>query len=83
MDLQRVVGQRFAVDLPEVSLGRILKKLGYSHIGARPRHPAQDAQAIAAFKKLSRHRRRNTEAACTGDANRGVVPEPAPDLIRG
>ena len=51
VDLQRVLGQRFAVDLSEVSLGRILKKLGYSHISARPRHPAQDAQAIAAFKK--------------------------------
>jgi len=51
VDLKRVLGQRFAVDLSEVSLGRTLKKLGYSHISARPRHPAQDAQAIAAFKK--------------------------------
>lgn len=51
VDLKRVLGERFAVDLSEVSLGRVLKKLGYSHISARPRHPAQDAQAIAAFKK--------------------------------
>lgn len=51
VDLKRVLGERFAVDLSEVSLGRVLKQLGYSHISARPRHPAQDAQAIAAFKK--------------------------------
>src|SRR6266446_10619293 len=53
VDLKRVLGERFAVDLSEVSLGRVLKELGYSHISARPRHPAQDAQAIAAFKKTS------------------------------
>jgi transposase len=51
VDLKRVLGQRFSVDLSEVSLGRILKKLGYSHISARPKHPAQEDGAIAAFKK--------------------------------
>ena len=53
VDLKRVLGERFAVDLSEVSLGRVLKQLGYSHISARPGHPAQDAQAIATFKKTS------------------------------
>jgi transposase len=43
VDLKRVLGERFAVDLSEVSLGRALKKLGFSHISARPVHPAQDA----------------------------------------
>ena len=51
VDLKRVLGERFAVDLSEVSLGRVLKQLGFSHISARPQHPAQDAQAIATFKK--------------------------------
>ncbi len=51
VDLKRVLGERFAVDLSEVSLGRVLKQLGFSHISARPQHPAQDAQAITAFKK--------------------------------
>jgi len=55
VDLKRVLGERFAVDLSEVSLGRVLKQLGYSHISARPRHPVQDAQAIAAFKKTFPH----------------------------
>ena len=51
VDLKRVLGARFAVDLSEVSLGRILKKLGFSHISARPRHPRQDPEAIASFKR--------------------------------
>ena len=51
VDLKRVIGERFGVDLSEVSLGRILKKLGFSHISARPLHPKQDRQAIATFKK--------------------------------
>jgi transposase len=51
VDLKRVLGARFAVDLSEVSLGRILKKLGFSHISARPRHSKQDPEAIANFKK--------------------------------
>src|SRR5450755_997989 len=47
VDLKRVLGERFGVDLSAVSLGRTLKKLGFSHISARPQHPAQDVQAIA------------------------------------
>jgi len=53
------------VDLSEVSLGRALKKLGFSHISARPRHPVQDPETIAAFKKtfLRRSRRIVTKLA--------------------
>jgi putative transposase len=52
-DLKRTLGRRFGVDLSEVRLGQVLKELGFSHISARPRHPAQNPQAIAAFKKTS------------------------------
>jgi transposase len=55
VDLKRVLSERFGVDLSEVSLGRVLKKLGFSHISARPRHPVQDPEAIAAFKKTFPH----------------------------
>jgi len=51
VDLKRVVRERFGIDLSEVSLGRVLKQLGFSHISARPRHPVQDPEAIATFKK--------------------------------
>ncbi len=60
VDLKRVLGQRFGVDLSEVSLGRVLKKLGFSHISARPRHPVQDPEAIVAFKKTFPRRSRQS-----------------------
>jgi transposase len=56
VDLQRLVAERFGVQYHERTIGKILDALGFSHISARPRHPAQDAGTIAAFKKTSRRR---------------------------
>jgi len=53
VDLKRVVKERFGIDLSEVSLGRTLKRLGFSRISARPQHPKQAPEAIAAYKKTS------------------------------
>ena len=63
VDLRRVISERFGVDLDEVSIGRVLKELGFSHVSARPQHPAQDAEAIETFKKTSQRvsARRSTE----------------------
>lgn len=52
-DLKRVIKDRFDVDLDEVTVGRLLKAQGFSHISARPRHPEQQAGVIEAFKKTS------------------------------
>src|SRR5215216_1476670 len=51
VDLQRVIAERFGVVYHERTVGKILKQLGFSHISARRRHPAQDGQTVAAFKK--------------------------------
>lgn len=51
IDLQKVIKERFGVDYDERYVGKLLKQLGFSHISARPRHPAQDAGIIQAFKK--------------------------------
>ena len=56
VDLQRVVKERFDVDYCERYIGTLLKKLGFSHISARPRHPAQHGEIVDAFKKTSRAR---------------------------
>ncbi len=56
IDLQRVILERFGVAYHERTIGKILKALGFSHLSARPRHPAQDARTIDAFKKTSRRR---------------------------
>src|SRR5215204_272699 len=55
VDLQRVILERFGVAYHERTVGKLLKALGFSHISARPRHPAQDARTIEAFKKLPSH----------------------------
>ena len=56
VDLQRVIRERFGIEYHERTIGKLLKKLGFSHISARPRHPAQDQSMSAAFKKTSRPR---------------------------
>src|SRR3954462_5374999 len=56
IDLQRVISERFGVLYHERTVGKVLKQLGFSHISARPRHPAQDGQTVAAFKKTSQRR---------------------------
>jgi transposase len=56
IDLQRLIAERFRVVYHERTVGKILRQLGFSHISARPHHPAQDGQTVAAFKKTSRLR---------------------------
>ena len=47
------VGSTSSASSPRGSVGKLLKKLGFSHISARPRHPAQDERTVEAFKKTS------------------------------
>ncbi len=56
VDLQRLVAERFGVAYHERTIGKILKQLGFSHLSARPRHPAQDGETVAAFKKTLQRR---------------------------
>jgi transposase len=56
VDLTRVIAEKFGVDFHLRYVGKLLKKLGFSHIGARPRHPAQDERIVEGFKKTSRAR---------------------------
>ena len=56
IDLKRVIAMRFGVDYHQRYVGKLLKKLGFSHISARPRHPAQDERIVEAFKNTSRAR---------------------------
>ena len=52
LDLKRVIAERFGVDFHPRYVGELLKKLGFSHISARPRHPAQDERTVEAFKNV-------------------------------
>ena len=56
VDLQKLIRERFGVAYHERYVSKLLKELGFSHMSARPRHPAQDGRIIEAFKKTSRAR---------------------------
>ena len=56
VDLKRVIAELFGVDFHARHVGKLLKQLGFSHMSARPRHPAQDERIVEAFKKTSRAR---------------------------
>ena len=56
IDLKQIIAERFGVVYHERTVGKILHRLGFSHISARPRHPAQDERIVTEFKKTSRPR---------------------------
>jgi hypothetical protein len=49
---QTHLAERFGVDFHPRYAGKLLQKLGFAHISARPRHPAQGERIIEASKKL-------------------------------
>src|SRR5271154_5902190 len=67
LDLKRVIAERFGVDFHPRYVGERLKKLGFSPISARPRHPAQDERTVEAFKKTSRARLEGPSRRAAGD----------------
>lgn len=50
-DLVRICEERFGKTFHPASMGRMLKRLGFSRQKARPSHPLKDPAAAAAFKK--------------------------------
>src|SRR3954470_954008 len=52
-DLAMWIWAEFRVSVSETTVSRILRALGYRKLSARPRHHAQAAGAVDAFKKLS------------------------------
>jgi transposase len=74
VDLKRVICARFGVDYHERSVGKLLKKLGFSHMSARPRHPKQDERIVDAFKKLRRYLERPSTRLAGSNADRDLVP---------
>jgi transposase len=52
-DLVQWVWEEFRIRISVQTLSRELRALGYRKLSARPRHYAQDADAMAAFKKTS------------------------------
>ena len=55
IDLKWVIAERFGVAFHERYVGKLLHKLGFSHMSAR-RVTAQDERIVEAFKKTFRAR---------------------------
>ena len=53
IDLKALIEARFAVRLHERSVGKLLRRLGFARLSARPKHPLSDPAAQEAFKKAS------------------------------
>jgi len=53
VDLQGEIKQRFDVEISERHVGRLLKRLAFTRLSVRPRHPQADEAAQEAFKKTS------------------------------
>jgi transposase len=53
VDLAQWVFDQFAISISKQTLSRELRALGFRKLSARPRHHAQDGEAVAAFKKIS------------------------------
>ena len=51
--LQRWISARWEIAYHERTIGKILRRLAFRHISARPRHLGQDPAEIEAFKKTS------------------------------
>ena len=52
-DLIMRLHEEFGVSVSDDTIYRALKKLGFSHVSARPKAYKQDTEAMAAFKKTS------------------------------
>ena len=53
VDLQHLILTRWNIAYHERSIGKLLRRLGFRHISARPRHLGQDPARIEEFKKTS------------------------------
>jgi transposase len=53
IDLMQWLHDEYGLSVSKQTLSRALRAMGYRKRTARPRHPAQDADAIPAFKKTS------------------------------
>jgi transposase len=59
-DLKALISERWGVDYHERTIGKLLDRLGFSHITTRPQHYRQDEAAMEAFKKTSPTRSRRS-----------------------
>jgi len=68
--------EEFGLSVSDDTIYRALKKLGFSHMSARPKAYKQNAEAMDAFKKTSPSVWIDAEEGCTGDFVVVKLPHP-------
>jgi transposase len=63
VDLVQWIWEEFRIAASETTVGRVLNAMGYRKLSARPRHHAQDPDAMEVFKKTSRPQWRRSRTA--------------------
>ena len=53
VDLQAEIKARFGIEISERHVGRLLRRLAFTRLSVRPRHPQADEAAQETFKKTS------------------------------
>ena len=53
VDLQRVIAERFEVEMHERTVGKQLAAMGFRRLSVRPHHPRRDPAAQETFKTTS------------------------------
>jgi|EndMetStandDraft_5_1072996.scaffolds.fasta_scaffold180927_2 transposase len=81
LDLVQWLRDECGVAVSRQTLGRELRTMGYAKLSARPRHYAQDAEAIADFKKTSplNWRRSSKGSALASRSRSGSRMKPVSD----
>lgn len=73
VDLGQWLWEEFGVSVSRQTLGRELRVLGFRKLSARPRHYAQDPEAMEAFKKISPRAGKDPPAARARHGGRDLV----------
>lgn len=63
-DLVQWIVEEFGISLDETTVGRELKEMGFRKLSARPRHYAQNGEALEDFKKTSPPRWQRSGLPC-------------------
>jgi len=74
VDLQHLILTRWNIAYHERTIGKLLRRLGFRHISAHPRHLGQDPAQLEAAKKFRRACGRDHRKARPEDPRRSLVP---------
>jgi len=66
--------EEFGISVSDQTVYRMLDKLGYAHVSARPQAYRQNEEAIVDLKKLRRARGGSPRQSRPDNAARGLVP---------